>query len=393
MLGLYVCEFKREGRFYKMIADKYSIERSLIMISVIVPVYEEEKYLGYCLDSLLNQTYKNIEIIIVDDASKDGSINIINDYAKKDSRIKCFFNEENMGAGPTRNIGISNAKGEYITFVDCDDWIDKDYLNTMYHEIEMDPDIDLIVVGSYTYDGKSYKKTSLEEKLYKTGKAYVTDMMKGEVPNSGGNHSKLYSKRVVDNVRYRSYRCAQDGLFSRECLMYINKAKTVAYSGYYYRTYQEIRHETRAAKTPEFYEKQVECSALTVQAAEKALKKFHINNEECKEYVRKFKWTEFEILYRRILFDVYIKMSVKRKISCIKMLLYRFSPPNMLAYVDVKNKGLLQQAFRKNSFGLFYLWMLRQPNSFQYILYANLFPKNTYRGKVVRNIYNFLKRG
>ena len=361
------------------------------MISVIVPVYEEEKYLGYCLDSIINQTYRDIEIILVDDASRDGSVEIIKEYMHKDSRIRCFFNEENKGAGPTRNVGIDNARGDYIAFVDCDDWIDKDYLKVMAREIAADPNLDLVVVGAFTYDGKLFKKLVQSNKLYESGKAYAMDMLSGKVANGGGNLSKLYSRRVIDKVRYRNYRCAQDGLFSRECLIYLTRVKTIDFCGYYYRIYQEVRHETRAAKTPEFYEKQIECSALTVKAAFAALQEFNINDKICREYVQRFKWTEFEILYKRILFDVYIKMSIKRKINCIKKLLRNFAPPKMLYYVEVTNKGLLQRAFNKKSFGLFYVWMLYQPNSLRYILYANIFPQNTNRGKAIRKVYYSIK--
>lgn len=95
-------------------------------LSIIVPIYNGEKYLEKCLDSLINQTYKNIEIICINDGSVDESLTILKEYQKCDSRIN-IINQANHGLSEVRNIGMDLAKGDYITFVDCDDWID---LNT-----------------------------------------------------------------------------------------------------------------------------------------------------------------------------------------------------------------------------------------------------------------------
>lgn len=102
-------------------------------ISIIIPVYNSSKYLKVCLDSVINNSYSNIEIIIIDDASIDNSLDIINSY--HDSRIKLIKNKTNLGAGESRNIGINIASGEYITFIDSDDYIDYDYLEYLYNLI------------------------------------------------------------------------------------------------------------------------------------------------------------------------------------------------------------------------------------------------------------------
>ena len=95
------------------------------MISIIVPVYNVEAYLPQCLDSLIHQTYKDIEIVCVNDGSKDRSLEILKEYANKDERIK-IINQENQGLSGARNSGIKEASGEWVMFVDSDDWIDKD---------------------------------------------------------------------------------------------------------------------------------------------------------------------------------------------------------------------------------------------------------------------------
>lgn len=104
-------------------------------ISIIVPVYNVKKYLSKCLDSLINQTLKDIEIICVNDGSTDNSLDILNEYAKKDERI-VVINKENSGPGASRNLGIEKARGGYILFVDADDWIEKRTCEICYKRVK-----------------------------------------------------------------------------------------------------------------------------------------------------------------------------------------------------------------------------------------------------------------
>ena len=100
-------------------------------VSVIVPIYNKEEYLKECLDSLIHQSLKEIEIICIDDGSTDDSLTILTNYSRKDSRIK-IFSQENSGPGSARNKGINEANGEYIAFIDADDWIELDSLEKLY---------------------------------------------------------------------------------------------------------------------------------------------------------------------------------------------------------------------------------------------------------------------
>jgi len=97
-------------------------------ISVIVPVYNAERYISRCVDSILKQTYSDWELLLVDDGSKDNSLAILNDYGKKDSRIRTFH-QENAGAGAARNVGLENAIGDYIVFIDSDDFVEPDFFS------------------------------------------------------------------------------------------------------------------------------------------------------------------------------------------------------------------------------------------------------------------------
>ncbi len=104
-------------------------------ISIIIPVYNSEKVIARCLESVLNQDYKNIEIIIINDGSKDRSQEIIEQYSKIDGRIK-IIKTENQGVSSARNLGIQNASGKYVCFLDADDYVDKDMYNELVKQIK-----------------------------------------------------------------------------------------------------------------------------------------------------------------------------------------------------------------------------------------------------------------
>ena len=97
-------------------------------ISIVVPVYNVEKYLERCIDSILAQTFTDFELLLINDGSKDSSGLICDKYAEKDSRIR-VFHKENEGVSRARNLGISNARGRWLCFIDSDDWVDKEYLH------------------------------------------------------------------------------------------------------------------------------------------------------------------------------------------------------------------------------------------------------------------------
>jgi glycosyltransferase involved in cell wall biosynthesis len=119
-------------------------------ISIIMPVYDAAKYLDKCLKSVLNQTLKEIEILCVNDGSKDSSLDILREYEKKDSRIK-VFTQENSGPARARNVGLKNAKGEYIWFVDADDWCELMAAEVLYENVK-EKNADMIIFAARSYD-------------------------------------------------------------------------------------------------------------------------------------------------------------------------------------------------------------------------------------------------
>lgn len=134
--------------------------------SIIIPVYKAEKYLADCLDSILRQTYKDFEVILVDDGSPDASSDICDNYAACDSRIAVIHKEQNEGVVRARNTALMSAKGDYILFVDSDDWVDSDMLE-VYREIIGDGSIDFVISRSNYLEAAD--KTFLQEYSVRTG--------------------------------------------------------------------------------------------------------------------------------------------------------------------------------------------------------------------------------
>lgn len=125
---------------------------SPVDLSIIIPIYNAEKYLKKCLDSVLHQTFQNIEVICVNDCSKDRSLEILNSYALKDSRLKIINNETNLGPGANRNIGIKKSQGKYITFIDADDfYLHNDCLSLLMSKV-LQNNLDLIIFNHQEYD-------------------------------------------------------------------------------------------------------------------------------------------------------------------------------------------------------------------------------------------------
>ena len=125
------------------------------LISIIIPVYNVEKYLSRCLDSILSQTFTNFEVVLVDDGSTDSSGDICDEYERCDNRIK-VHHKKNGGVSSARNMGLDNAVGEWITFVDADDWIDKNMYYKIYNKA-ISSQADIVLCDFYEYYSLDYK--------------------------------------------------------------------------------------------------------------------------------------------------------------------------------------------------------------------------------------------
>ena len=195
------------------------------MISVIVPVYNMGKYLPKCMDSLLNQTYNNYEIILVDDGSTDGSSDLCDQVAEKSDKVR-VIHKENGGLSSARNCGIDCAKGEYIIFPDPDDWVEPNYLETLLAIMERD-DADLSICGFYRFNQKGESVFELPPKAVLDTKSALHRLV---LPSdfSGYAWNKLFSMQKIAESGLRfdeELKSLQDLHF---CFRYFQLCKRIA---------------------------------------------------------------------------------------------------------------------------------------------------------------------
>lgn len=206
-------------------------------VSIIIPVYNSEKYLRMTIESLLNQTYKDFEIILVDDGSVDASGKLCDELSLTDRRI-VVIHKENGGVSSARNVGIENARGELISFVDHDDYVFSDYLMTMVNEIEEYDLLQSFSLGGPRNTIKTCKRFALDKtKTLRCIKGDNGDVVFPEVDmnNMATIWNQLYKKEVIDKyrLRFRSIQ-SEDELFSYEYMMYANSIKKIHYQGYFF---------------------------------------------------------------------------------------------------------------------------------------------------------------
>ena len=204
-------------------------------LSVIVPVYNSKRHLEKCLYSLLKQSFQDFEIVLIDDGSTDSSLSIAQQILA--GRLNCtIITKTNGGVATARNIGLQNAKGEWIAFVDSDDYLDTNYLEIMVSSIV---DCDLLISGIIYENGEanSYRETPIDTEWR------LEDLQKG-ANASCLNYivsvcGKLFRKEILDSANLRfdeTMTCGEDRDFCIEYLFRIKKVKSIAYVGYHYQT-------------------------------------------------------------------------------------------------------------------------------------------------------------
>lgn len=209
-----------------------------LKISVIIPVYNAEKTLHRCVDSILVQTFSDFEVLLIDDGCKDNSGKICDEYAKKDSRVK-VIHKVNGGVSSARNMGLDNAKGEWITFIDTDDYVVNTYLECLIANAE---DADMIVCGfKHFYQGEENHMVLREvylDKLYDDSN--ISDLLSKRIEGLPFRTpwAKLFRRSIlVDNsITFdESMKLGEDTKFTFQFMFHISKIKTISLVGYLYR--------------------------------------------------------------------------------------------------------------------------------------------------------------
>ena len=224
------------------------------LISVIIPVYNGEKYLSECLESVLNQTYQNLEIIIVNDGSTDNTENIINKYKENDSRIKNYKFENQRGVAAARNFGIKSAKGKYISFIDSDDYYNTDCIETLHSQ--MNDDCDIICCGYNVISDDKKEKYELKNEEYSNAEdAYLFYLESNKTDYTMQViWAKLFRRDSIIDEKFKSIKYGEDTLFIVEMIASNAHIKLIDYVGYNYREHQDSVVIKSQRKNTEYYD-------------------------------------------------------------------------------------------------------------------------------------------
>lgn len=252
-------------------------------VSIIIPVYNVAKYLSKCIESIMKQIEQNWELILIDDGSDDGSSNICDDYALKDVRIK-VVHKCNEGVSVARNVGIKLAKGQYICFVDSDDWVEDDYLSSMLQYVQNE---DTIVYGNLRHDYNN----KLPDRIafnYKDGDIvnevnYGDAIVHYKILENGYPFSKLFRKAIIDKFDLRfdsSISYHEDHLFVLNYLIHTKQIILSARASYHYMHRGNV---ISLSKKKHPVQNMILASSKLIFIITTIINKYHFNN---KEYIK-----------------------------------------------------------------------------------------------------------
>ena len=279
-------------------------------ITVIIPVYNCELYLNKCINSVLTQTFQDFEIILINNGSLDSSAQICASYADEDYRINYVQKENTGGAGEPRNKGLDLAKGEYIVFLDADDYLPSDALEILYNEaISMDYDC---VIGSYrnfSEDSMIDYETILEEREL-IGEKEVRDYFSRIYPDGEAGYlwNKIYKRDIIEHyeVRFPSMQRLEDGFFNVDYFSHVDKCKVIGQIVYNYK----LNAQTDLfKKSPPNYYDLVKTLTMHYYAT---IDKWGYNPEDVEGEVVKFFLNELEVCFENTSNPVWDMDRIKR---------------------------------------------------------------------------------
>lgn len=309
------------------------------LVSVVVPIYMVEDYLHDCINSIQKQTYKNIEIILVDDGSKDNSGAICDEYEKQDSRIN-VIHKCNGGLSSARNAGLKIAKGDFITFIDSDDIINENYIYDAMNIFENEPDVDVVQCKNKTFS------QSVDIKINESdGTTVILNNQSANESLSKFNDivtnlawDKVYKIELFDDITYPEGKIHEDEYTTYKIIYKVNKMAVINKINYYY------RQRANSIKSSKFNIKRIEA----LEAYEQRMLFYKQNDEEIlydntvNVYFnlliyyyfsfRKYKINEFKEDIKEKIANIYhMKKNILNKKNCAKAV--AFNKFNNLYYI------------------------------------------------------------
>lgn len=297
-----------------------SKEKKLPVFSVVVPVYNAERYLNKALQSILDQDFTDFELILVDDGSTDGSRTVLEAFSEKDARIKVLNNDVNCGAAEARNRGIEIARGKYLCFVDADDYIESGFLQHFYDAFQAD-DCDFVKCSACEEyhdenDKIVYTKSCvLSDQSFQDVKAIANQVIDMElIPLFGYNWNSCYKMTVIKDNQLRfdnTLKVHEDFAFNMAYLPFVRHMRCLSYCGYHY--IKRVNNSLSLQKSNYVYNIQL----LKIHSFLSLLKK---NRNETQENMDKIYWmftrftysvlesgTSMEAIRKEPVFDSYKK--------------------------------------------------------------------------------------
>jgi glycosyltransferase involved in cell wall biosynthesis len=285
-----------------------------VKVSVIIPVYNAEKYIAQCIESLLAQTLEECEFIFINDGSTDNSATIIKEYQKADPRIK-LYEQKNQGVSTARNLGLSASTGEYIGFVDADDFIEKDMYKVLFKTAKAE-DCDIIISNFESQmEGKKVISNYPFPKNISLNKEFIEQQILPyflRYDDLNTVCTKLFKKDVIkkSSVQFPKHiALGEDGMFSIQCFYNAEKIKFVEYSGYQYR--EVLGSATRNTANHDYFRRAIEVYQL--ELVEKYL--VNMNNQKIKT-LKSIK------LLNSVMACLYIYLKQTNKVSFLRKLQY-----------------------------------------------------------------------
>ncbi|MPS73225.1 MAG: glycosyltransferase family 2 protein [Chryseobacterium sp.] len=318
------------------------------MISVIIPIYNAAHYLPETIESVLAQDHKNFELILVNDGSVDRSLDICNEYSIKDSRI-LVIDQKNNGVSSARNAGLEDANGEYICFIDADDWVENDYLSTLSKDAE-EKNSDLVIsnvkkqLPDKTIKGNNFKKDLLESESFLPSDFFVDDFFVLENPP----FAKLFKKSIIDknSLRFdKELKNGEDFIFVLEYALHCKKITFINKFTYNYNLNSDSSVTQKYFKNYYYHLKKTKDSYLRI------LERYGPVSEEEKLY------QYFRVASKAIVEEGKgnNSLSFKKRYNSIKELL------SISEIVDFRKKYSLRKDNSRFYFFLQNLMMMNQP--------------------------------
>lgn len=291
------------------------------VFSVVVPVYNAERYLNKALQSILDQDFTDFELILVDDGSTDDSLTVLEAFAEKDTRVIVLNNEVNRGAAEARNRGIEIARGKYLCFVDADDYIDLGFLRHFYDALQAD-DCDFVKCGAYEeyYDDNENlmytRPCIMSDQSFQDAEAITNQVIDmALIPLFGYNWNSCYKMAVIKDNQLRfdnTLKVHEDFAFNMAYLSFVRNMRCLSYCGYYY-IKRANNNSLSLQKSNYVYNIQL----LKIHSFLSLLKK---NRNETQENLDKIYWmftrftysvlesgTSMEVIHKEPVFDAYKK--------------------------------------------------------------------------------------